>query len=228
MAAFLGLCDAAGVRSIVESGRGQHAYSTQVLGEYAERTGVEVVSVDSEPDPIRGKAGREKVQRYSRVRCLAGDAFDVLPDALQEGRGPIALLVDGPKGYGANSLSLVASLLFDVAVVAHHSHLDLPWGRQFARLFPGAFHYEQLGLSDVQEWQAFKQWEREWVKGYETLDVSQGAPGRSLAASTLAMAVLERTQRSASALFQARNGSLRHHPLWLWMKWSVRANRRTR
>jgi len=225
MAAFLGLCEVAGIRSIAESGRGQHAYSTQILGEYADKTGVEVVSIDREPDPIRGAQVRERLKRYPQVRCLVGDAFDVLPDAMRGLRGPIALLVDGPKAYEANSLSLVASLLFDVAVVAHHSHLDLPWGRRFAKLFPGAFHYEALGLSAIQEWQAFKRWEREWVKGYETPDVSHGLLGRSLAASSLAMAVLQRTRRSAFALFQVRNGSLRHHPLWLWMKWSVHTSR---
>ena len=49
MAAFLGLCDLFGIQSIIESGRGEHAYSTQILCEYAEMGDVKIVSIDSEP-----------------------------------------------------------------------------------------------------------------------------------------------------------------------------------
>ena len=61
MAAFLGLCDFCGIRSIVESGRGAHAYSTQILGEYDERTGATVVSIDR---GIQSKGYEERLRLY--------------------------------------------------------------------------------------------------------------------------------------------------------------------
>lgn len=186
MAAFLGLCDVAGVSSIIESGRGLHAYSTQVLGEYAERTGTNVISIDMEGDPIRGAECRRLLGRYSRVACLIGDAFDLVPRAASRLEGPIALLLDGPKKFAANRLSLLATTMFPIHAVAHHnSDPQLPWTDQFIRFFPGAYHYEQV-VANSAEWQAFKRWERDAVGGYEL----PGTPGRSLSSSSLALALV--------------------------------------
>ena len=78
---ILGLCDLCGVRSIVESGRGEHAYSSQILGEYSEQKDVEVVSIDL--NPIEGKGFHERLERYRKIRYVVGNAFDVLPRAVQ-------------------------------------------------------------------------------------------------------------------------------------------------
>ena len=227
LAAFLGLCDLRGVRSIVESGRGEHAYSTQVLGEYAERTGAKVASIDL--SPAQGKAFQEGLKRYHNLRCIVGDTFYVLPDAALGTPGPIALLLDGPKLQPANRLSLVASIMFDVQIIAHHNcPLSSSWGREFAKVFPAAFHYEDLGLSADLRWQEFKRWEHEWVKGYEVYDAVHGIPGRSLDASSLAMAVVSPEQRSIRRLLKLRRGCLQYNPLWLWLKWSWWARRSSR
>ncbi len=196
MAAFLALCDHAGVESIVESGRGLHAYSTHVLGEYADRTGVQVVSIDMESDPVRGPECRRRLEKYRRVRCVTGDAYEVFPEAIALLPGPIALLLDSPKEFGANRLSLVASILFPIVVIAHHnSDPGVPWANQFAKLFPGAFHYEQLDRG-AEDWAQFKAWEREAVRGYEV----PGNPGRSLSRSSLVMARVAPGPRPASIL----------------------------
>ncbi len=57
MAAFLGLCRWAGIRSVAESGRGEHAYSTQTLGAFGKQTGVKVISIDFAPC-IPSRTGR--------------------------------------------------------------------------------------------------------------------------------------------------------------------------
>lgn len=216
MAAFLGLCDACAVRSVVESGRGE-GYSTQILGEYAARTGARVVSIDLETDPEQARRCRERLSRFAQLRCIVGDAFDVLPEAVDGLPGPIAILLDGPKLHAANRLSLVASVMFPVGVVAHHNcELVTPWGKEFAEVFPSAFHYESLGMAGIPEWDTLKRWEREWVRGYELPSI----PGRSLAFSSLAMAVVSPEQRSKKRLVRLGAGAPRYNPMWLRLKWS--------
>lgn len=196
MAAFLALCDHAGVVTIVESGRGLHAYSTQVLGGYAEQTGARVVSIDMETDSAAAAHCRARLARYPSVTCLAGDAFEVFPDAMSLAAGPAALLLDGPKDFGANRLSLTASLLYPISVIGHHNaDPGTEWTEQFARLFPGAFHYETLA-DDSPRWREFKAWEREAVKGYEL----PGNPGRSLSRSSLVLAEVAPGVRPPSLL----------------------------
>ncbi len=197
MAAFLAVCELGEVESIVESGRGLHAYSTHVLGEYAARTGTQVVSIDMESDPVKGPECRRRLDKYKRVRCVTGDAYEQFPEAIGLLPGPVALLLDGPKGFGANRLSLVASILFPVRVIAHHnSDPGVPWTNQFAKLFPEAFHYEELARDVDDDWARFKAWEREAVKGYEV----PGNPGRSLSRSSLVIAMVPAGPRPMSML----------------------------
>ncbi len=189
MAAFLGLCEFVGVRSIIESGRGEHAYSTQILGEYSERTGVRIVSIDYKP--IEEKDFAPKLKRYKNLRCDHGDTYDVLPKAVYRLPGPLALLIDGPKLQEATKISVVASMLFDVRVISHHNFpSDSTWGQEFTKIFPGAFYYEDLGLASDPVWQAFKKWENGCVGGYELFDEGHGVTGRSLQKSSLVMAML--------------------------------------
>lgn len=216
MAAFLAVCDLGDVESIVESGRGLHAYSTRVLGEYADRTGTQVVSIDMESDPVRGPECRKRLDKYKRVRCVIGDAYEQFPDAIGLMPGPIALLLDGPKGFGANRLSLVASLLFPITVVAHHnSEAGVPWTTQFAKLFPGAFHYEELARDTDDEWAQFKAWEREAVKGYEL----PGSPGRSLSRSSLVLTRVVPGPRPLSMLRGLRGFNDRVTAFRLMRRW---------
>jgi hypothetical protein len=169
------------------------------------------------------------------MRYVVGNAFDVLPRAVQCLSGPVALLLDGPKLQPANRLSLVATMMFDIRVVAHHNcPLSSPWGKEFSRVFPNAFHYEDIGLSGCSEWQEFKQWEGRWVHNYEVSDKAHGLPGRSLKGSSLAMAYISALPRSRRRLFELQGGLPWYHPAWLWAKWHISKvwlsflNRRTR
>jgi hypothetical protein len=222
MAAFLGLCDYAKVQSIVESGRGD-GYSTQILGEYGDRTGTKVVSIDLEADANQAQACRGRLERYRNLTCLVGNAFAVLPHAVSIAPGPVALLLDGPKLEPANRLSLVATYMFEISVVAHHNcPLEARWGEEFSHLFPGAFHYEELGLMESIEWQEFKQWERICVDHYEQYDEVHKVRGRSLEASSLAMVVIAEAKASLGRFQEVSTRPLKYNPFWLWIKWSFR------
>lgn len=222
MAAFLGVCELNRVEAVVESGRGQHAYSTQLLGEYAQRTRVPVVSIDLETNPAAAQACRRRLERYRQVRCLQGNAFEVLPEILHTLPTPVALLVDGPKEEAANRLSLIASQLYDVRVVAHHNcDLTWPWGRTFARLFPGAFLYERLGLEAFEEWQAFRAWEAEWV----TRGQAAASNGRSLEHSSLALAAVPPGPHPWTRVVRWRRGLPSWALLRLWWAWRRRMDR---
>lgn len=227
MAAFLGAVEVAGVRAIIESGRGTHAYSTHILGEYTERTRIPVVSIDVESDSAQGKTCRDSLRRYRALQCLVGDAFKLMPVALRGVSGPIALLVDGPKLQAANRLSLTASTLADVRVVAHHNcELFTAWGREFADWFPGAFHYEALGLTSMAIWQAFKEWEYDQVMGFEHYNEAQGRKGRSLQESSLALSLLPEGRWSFARLLRARRDPRYPHPMRLWLRWQVQRGMR--
>ncbi len=105
---------------------------------------------------------------------------------------------------------------------AHHNcPLDSRWGKEFAHVFPGAFHYEDLDLTSGEEWCAFKRWERNCVKDYEVADVDDGTVGRSLERSSLALARLDRSRYGKANLFSLWRGGPRHNPLLLYAKWRL-------
>jgi hypothetical protein len=185
MATFIGVCDALRIRTVIDSGRGPDAYSTHMLGEYSERAGVSVYSLDL--TPLEQKHYCDSLARFSRLTCLAGDTFEILPGVLRTCPTPIAMLVDGPKKAPANRLSLVASTLFDVHVVAHHNcPPGASWSRQFIRLFDQAAAVEDFGLADAAAWQAFRAWEKQVTNSYSVDHIEEGMNvGRSIEASSL-------------------------------------------
>lgn len=188
IAVFLGLCDLRKIRTIVDSGRGPHAYSTHVFGEFSELTGVNVISLDFVP--IEQRPYFESLRKYKRVTCIAGNAFEILAPQLTRAEKPIALLIDGPKRKIANKLSIVASILFDIDLIAHHNcSLSEPWGKQFSGSFEDAFHYESLSeLARNRNWQEFKKWEKAATTGDTVKDEKPAAfADRSLEQSSLAI-----------------------------------------
>jgi len=158
---------------------------------------------------------------YHNLSCVNGNTFNILPKVAHGLPGPIALLLDGPKMQSANRLSVVASTMYDIQVIAHHNcFLGSPWGQEFAKVFPRAFHYEDLDLSSFSEWQEFKSWETEWVRGYEVSDAAHDTVGRSLQTSSLAMASLSPELRSQRRVFKSQGGLSPNTLAWLWFKWS--------
>ncbi len=193
MAAFMGLCEHENVGCIIDSGRGPHAYSTRLLGMYAQKNNIPVISMDFQS--IDTHPMRDTLKALP-VQCLAGDTFKLMPRALR-GKKRVALLLDGPKFEKANLISSMASILYDVRVVAHHNcFLQDPPGKEFAAIFPTAFHHEHLELGPA--WAEFRQWEKEWASGGEVEDTKMHSIGRSFAQSSLVMATTSKRPFSGS------------------------------
>ncbi len=215
MAAFLGLCEHYQVETIIESGR-KHGYSTHLLGEFTRWAPCEAYSIDLEEDVATAAACRRRLSRYEGLELLAGDAFDLLPRVARRATGRIALLIDGPKKHDANRLSATAAALFDVVLVAHHNAgPQTPWGREFARWFPQARYYEEMGFEGASWFREFKEWERGVVG-----DAPLGS--RSVDRSDMALAPLAGEERAKRRLFTLDRRPSRRHPLALAMKWWAR------
>lgn len=222
MAAFLGLCQACGIKSILESGRGPDAYSTHILGMYADLSGEPVVSIDFAP--IETMKFGPQLKAYRNLRCLAGSVATVLPKAMPTLHGPVALLIDGPKEDRANCLSLCASMQYHVGVIAHHNATpETPWAQALQRIFPGLFRYEELQLDSDPRWQKFREWEHQAVHGYE-IDDKRGFAGRQLDQSSLAMAVVPDRSQLRPWMKKIKPGPFPFKPWslkWMWKILSI-------
>jgi hypothetical protein len=219
MAAFLGMCTHRGVRGIVESGRGPDAYSTHVFGKFGEETGINTVSIDK--TPVDDFHYGPTLRAFRHLACLSGNSFALLPEAFAVVEAPVALLVDGPKTFLANRLSLAACLSFPVDFVAHHN-CDIrtdPWGREFKASFPDAFMYEDLRLESSPEWKELREWERACV-GEHPEDDDGGPAGAYRVASCLAIAPVPSLPRLLWASLKAHRRHLRMSPFLYTLKWA--------
>jgi hypothetical protein len=189
MVFFLGSCEAAGISYVIESGR-QDGYSSQILGEFARRTGVRVASIDYEDDKERGRRCRERLAAYP-IDLKVGDAFELLGAMLNEGgEDRIALLVDGPKGFSA--LSLVAAAAADprVAIIAmHNQDPGTGYRRAFERIASAPLFYEDAVSVIGPHWERLREAERA-----HCLKLSAR---RSLEHSTLALLPIGERERKA-------------------------------
>jgi hypothetical protein len=118
---FLAFCEQAGIKRVFESGR-YEGYSTERLAAYAEREGADVYSVDLESSPEVAQRGRERLSKYPSVHLTKGDTYHVLGDIVQSHAGvPAALVVDGPKLFGAISVLFAAAAFPWIRVIAMHN-----------------------------------------------------------------------------------------------------------
>lgn len=118
---LLAFCEHAGIKRVFESGR-YEGYSTERLAAYAEREGADVYSVDLESRPEIAERGRERLSKYPFVHLTKGDAFQVLGNIMQSHAGvPAALVVDGPKLFGAISVLFAAAAFPWIRVIAMHN-----------------------------------------------------------------------------------------------------------
>jgi hypothetical protein len=118
---LLAFCQHAGIKRIFESGR-YEGYSTERLGAYGEQEGADVYSVDLESRPDIAQRGRERLARYPSVHLTKGDTYQVLGSIMQSHSDvPAALVVDGPKGFGAMSVLFAAAAFPWIRVVAMHN-----------------------------------------------------------------------------------------------------------
>lgn len=141
MVYFLAACDAAGIREIIESGR-QDGYSTRILGEYARRTGARIVSIDFEDDPVRAERCRTMLAPYP-VEVRKANAYLGVIEAVRETRGPTALIVDGPKGFLAQSMSFAALACGEIRILSFHNlSANSAWRAAIEKLAKGPAFYE--------------------------------------------------------------------------------------
>ncbi len=219
MAVFLGMCEYCGIRSIVESGRGPDAYSTHVLGQYADETGSNVISLDFAA--IEKRKFGYALKKFSHLQCLTGNVAYLLPKAMKRLQGHVALLVDGPKEERANCLTLCACIHYDIRLIAHHNAVpEAPWTIELRKMFPGLFHFEDLGLESEVQWNQFRNWEREAVSGYEVKD-NRGLTGRSLSSSSLALSVVPSRDSLRSWKTQMKPAPLPFRPWILLLIWRI-------
>jgi len=216
MVFLLAVCEECGVRLIFESGR-LDGYSTEILGIYADARGGEVYSIDLEFDTERAERCRARLSRYSSIRLLQGDAFRMMGKVICSRRdGPAAVIVDGPKGYGAISLLLACAGFPWVNVIAMHN-LDVklaPHERDLFKDLSGGqpVFYEEFESKEAASWARLRNQEREYCS-------SIGA-ARSLEHSSLGiMKVADATRRKFLLTFNSRFG--KHQPFILNWKWRL-------
>lgn len=192
MVYFLAACDAAGIRAVIESGR-QDGYSTMILGEYARRTDVRIVSIDFEDDVDRAARCRAALAPYP-IDIRKGNAFEAVVAAVRECREPAALIVDGPKGFLAQSMALASLACGPVRLLSFH---NLPEGSDFRASFQGlaagssAFYETDVDPLDATSWRRLREREREICD-------AKGAR-RSLEASSLGVLRIDESRRGRLA-----------------------------
>jgi hypothetical protein len=184
---FLATCEAAGIRYIIESGR-QDGYSTRILGEFARRTGVLAASIDYEEDAERGRRCRARLAGYP-IDLRIGSAFELLGTMIRQApAGPIALLVDGPKGFSAVSVTAATAGDPRVAVISLHN-LDPGAGyrRVLETVADGPIFYEEA-LGEIGDgWSALRR--------SEVAHCARIGTQRSLEHSTLGVIHVGETER---------------------------------
>jgi hypothetical protein len=189
MVFFLATCESLGIGYIIESGR-QDGYSSQILGEFARRTGVHVASIDYEEDKQRGRRCRERLAEYP-IDLRVGNAFELLGAMVDEaGPAPIALLIDGPKGFGA--LSLAAAVAADPRIFLLAMH-NLDPGTGYRRILESAsgrpLFYEEALDNPGGAWQRLQELEHEHCMKFSAR--------RSLDHSTLGIVQIGAAERTA-------------------------------
>ncbi len=213
MAFFLYECERAGIKCIIESGRGD-GYSTAVIAAYGESKRIRIISIDRETDQRRAGDCRRRLSRYSRLELVVGDTFYKLPKLLRSTNGPVALLIDGPKGHEAIYLSAAAAAYGPIKVISHHNvhpgHTRLC--SHFVKCFAGAPRLEDSELFRSEAFGEFRDWERRATENYR-------GPGRELDQTSLVVSVLPSTGPDPDYLHKA---SLSHRvnstSLFLWWK----------
>lgn len=216
MVFFLAACEVAGVVNIVESGR-QDAYSTELIGLYAQMCGGLAHSIDFEPDRARAEECRRRLAGQPNLVLLKGHSIAFFGPILMGDRGkPTAVLVDGPKGYLAISMLLGASGFDWVRLGAVHNLNPGTAEREaFVRLSPGPHFYEEVRHRIGGNWSALEAEEKATYGGRQE--------GRSVDQSTLGIfrfATLTRTR--LVMMMSPRFGMWQ--PLRFFLKWRL-ANR---
>jgi hypothetical protein len=212
---FLAFCEHAGIKRIFESGR-YEGYSTERLAAYAEGEDADVYSVDLESRPDIAERGRERLSKYPSVHLIKGDAFQVLGNVMQSHSGvPAALVVDGPKLFGAISVLFAAAAFPWIRVIAMHNldAADHPETADFfTRVAGRPRYYEDYATNPDGEFARLRAGEIAQLSA----KVQRPLDHSSLAVMKLDDAVREKLLWTMDRRFG------RHQPLILHWRWRLR------
>jgi hypothetical protein len=101
---FLNLVEKNKIEVVIESGR-QYGYSTYFIGKFCEKNNIEFLSIDFNVDK-KVSLFSKKILSKIKIKYIDGNFVFVIKKILKiYKRKKIALLVDGPKGLIAHSLS---------------------------------------------------------------------------------------------------------------------------
>jgi hypothetical protein len=187
MAFFLASCAVENVSVVVESGR-QDGYSTEILGDWASRSGAQIVSVDLEHDAARAAACRQRLAHWP-IEAIKGSAYTEFGRWMKRRSDRrVAFLADGPKGWPAISM-MSAATTDHVQVVALHNLNVGTAEREFFKGIGGRFvFYEDAIVEPGPRWLSLREQELRVVR-------ATGA-ARSLDISSLGVLALDARRRS--------------------------------
>lgn len=210
MVFFLASCVASGVELIVESGR-QDGHSTEVLGEFARQTGMPVKSIDIEFDRDRGERCRKRLAHLP-VDMIVGDGFEEVGRLVMQTNKPLALLLDGPKLWGAISILSAAASWPCVRLLAMHN-LDAGYTtRAFMEKEVGEpIFYEDIiaDSANMPNWTELRQQETTHIIGIMG-DRAQPVSG---------LGVIVVTTQNRARLSHFRHSYFRTYPPW-FVRWA--------
>jgi hypothetical protein len=186
MAFFLASCTVQNVSVVVESGR-QDGYSTEILGDWANRVAGQIVSIDLEQDAARAAACRRRLERWP-VEVIKGSAYEEFGRWTKSGSDArVAFLADGPKGWPAISM-MAAAVTDQVHIVALHNLIpDRPERALFERFGGQGAFYESAVVDPGPRWKELRAKELEASRRL-------GA-ARSLDVSSLGIIILDAEKR---------------------------------
>jgi hypothetical protein len=187
MAFFLGCASASGAELIIESGR-QDGYSTEILG-FIAQAGTRVVSIDYEDEKARGERCRQRL-KHLPVEMIVGDAFEEIGRLVQKNQVPTALLIDGPKSWGAISIAFAASAWPQVRVIALH---NLPREYSTRKFFEGQAG-TRVVYEDILQGQSTPAWLE--LGARESTHSTLLNAGRTLEDSSLGLIILDDGMRA--------------------------------
>lgn len=124
MVFFMAQCQKNNVNNIIESGR-QDGVSTEIIGNYVQKTGGRAYSIDWEMDREQAMNTRKRLAGNPCLCMLAGDVKYLFGPLVLSAKGKeTAVLIDGPKGFYAMGLLFAAAALRQVSVIAIHNLSD--------------------------------------------------------------------------------------------------------
>jgi len=152
---------------IVECGR-QDAYSTVILGNFAKKHNIEVLSIDFDDNKVMLDNSINKLLGLP-VKCISGDIHFHVPTIIKDhSERRIAIIQDGPKGWEGLSTLLAAVFYDQVMLIAQHNLHIGHKSRNYFSSIPGGLN-AFLESTNNEELLNFRRKELNFFKDKKTL-----------------------------------------------------------